>query len=192
MAGRGCGSAFGKITFESHLQRQGLIGEIQPLKARNRRCLCECFLKPFPTNILKNFQASPPKSSKISKPLRQKSSKISKFLHQNPQTSPNFSAKILKNPQKSKSTICHVQIIIFLCSTNHQILGLSPKFLTISPSKLAQDKETATGSGPGVRWGSTGMQGWRVSMEEPLQKWGGLSHRYPIKLWLSNPEKECG
>mmetsp|Transcript_67593 Transcript_67593/g.148224 ORF Transcript_67593/g.148224 Transcript_67593/m.148224 type:complete len:383 (+) Transcript_67593:40-1188(+) len=29
-----------------------------------------------------------------------------------------------------------------------------------------KDKETATGSGPGVRWGSTGMQGWRVSMED--------------------------
>lgn len=52
---------------------------------------------------------------------------------------------------------------------NHHILGLSPKILTISPSKLAQDKETATGSGPGVRWGSTGMQGWRVSMEEPTK-----------------------
>ena len=30
-----------KITFESHLQWQGLIGEIEPLKARNPRCLCE-------------------------------------------------------------------------------------------------------------------------------------------------------
>jgi len=29
-----------------------------------------------------------------------------------------------------------------------------------------KDKDTATGSGPGVTWGSTGMQGWRVTMED--------------------------
>ena len=65
----------------------------------------------------------------------------------------------------------------------------------------SQDKETATGSGPGVSWGSTGMQGWRVSMEDApadhvLQKNGEKTtentETYPTdiaKFWLSNHQR---
>ena len=56
-----------KITFESHLQWQGLIGEIEPLKARNPRCLCEwsVFLR-FPQGKLirtGTFKSHKPRAS---------------------------------------------------------------------------------------------------------------------------------
>ena len=53
-------------------------------------------------------------------------------------------------------------------SISESILFVQAKFTNRIAS--LKDKDTATGSGPGVTWGSTGMQGWRVTMEDHLFK----------------------
>ena len=98
--------------------------------------------------------------------------------------------KIPKNPNQQfamfKSSFSYVQPII-------RFLVYPQKFLTILPLEVGAGqgdchRVVVLAFAGAVLGCKDGECPWRSRSK----KWGGLSHRYPIKLWLSNPEKECG
>lgn len=60
--------------------------------------------------------------------------------------------------------------------------------LPLMVRQFSQDKDTAEGSGPGVTWASTGMQGWRVTMEDAHVTLPDLGHHLQgVGSWAKMP-----